>query len=229
MPPDEPPTYRHPPINPAWLGLITEPIIDPARKVVDPHHHLWDRDGQTYLLPDLEADLGSGHDVVATVFLQCHWAYRESGPEAMRPVGETEWVRDTTAAANRPGSPRRPCAGIVGFADLTLGDVVEDVLHAHIEAGGGRFRGVRQTTAREETFRASVAPVPPAGLMGSDAFRRGVARLGTLGLSFDAWLFHTQTEELVALARAFPELPIVVNHLGAPLGMRPLAATSATP
>lgn len=215
----EAPLYRHPAVDPTWLGQVVEKIIDPGRPIVDPHHHLWSRDDQVYLLPEFQADLGTGHNVVATVYLQCHWAYRENGPETLRPVGETAWVRDATAAGNQPGSARRPCAGIVGFADLALGDGVEEVLTAHLEAGGGRFRGIRQTTAREETFRASVAPVPPAGLMLSDAFCCGIARLGKLGLSFDAWLFHTQLDELVELAARFPAQPIVINHIGGRLAI----------
>ncbi len=119
---DEPPLYRHPVPDPAWLDLRREPILDPARRVVDPHHHLWRRDDQTYLLPEFLEDLGSGHDVAATVFVQCHWAHRPDGPEALRPVGETEAVRRIAEEADARGGRTRVCAGIVGFADLALGD-----------------------------------------------------------------------------------------------------------
>ena len=47
---------------------------------------------------------------------------------------------------------------------------------------------------------------------------RGFAKLGELGLSFDAWLYHPQLDDVVDLARSFPDQPIVVNHVGGPLG-----------
>ena len=54
-------------------------------------------------------------------------------------------------------------------------------------------------------------------------FRRGLAALGRAGLSFDAWLYHPQIPELAALARAQPDVPIVLDHLGGPLGIGPYA------
>ena len=211
--------FQHPVPNPAWLGLVREDIIDPSLPIIDPHHHLWERDGQPYFLDELLADTSSGHNIVATVFLQCGWAYRAHGPESLRPVGETEFVRKIADEADRRSTPTKVCAGIVGFADLTLGDAVDEVLGAHIQAADGRFRGIRHLTAREETFWASIAPPPPARTMGTDAFRRGFARLRPHGLSFDAWLYHTQIPELTALARAFPDTPIVLNHIGGRLGI----------
>ncbi|MBI3993619.1 MAG: amidohydrolase family protein, partial [Candidatus Lambdaproteobacteria bacterium] len=61
------------------------------------------------------------------------------------------------------------------------------------------------------------------GLMAEARFRAGFAKLRTHGLTFDAWLFHPQLPELTALARAFPEQPIVLNHVGGPLGVGPHA------
>jgi predicted TIM-barrel fold metal-dependent hydrolase len=114
--------------------------------------------------------------------------------------------------------PTRVCAGIVGHADLRLGARVEAVLQAHLRAGGGRFRGIRHITAWDESVRrATNAPQP--GLLGDATFREGFARLAPLGLSFDAWLYHPQIGELTALARAFPDTPIVLNHVGGPLAI----------
>ncbi|HYZ61423.1 MAG TPA: amidohydrolase family protein [Acetobacteraceae bacterium] len=211
--------FTHPVPNPAWLGLVTEDIIDPALPIIDPHHHLWERDGQPYFLDELLADTGTGHNIVATVYLQCGWAYRQQGPEHLKPVGETEFVRSVAEQAERRGARTKACAGIVGFADLNLGDAVDEVLEAHIEAAGGRFRGIRHLTAREETFWASIAPPPPSGMMRTDAFRRGFARLRPHGLSFDAWLYHHQIPELTALARAYSDTPIVLNHVGGRLAI----------
>lgn len=216
------PVFHHPSPNPAWLAQHSEAALDPTLPIIDPHHHLWHRKGEeAYYLDGLLADLNSGHNVVATVFLQCMWAYRTTGPEALRPVGETEFVAGIAEEAKRRGTSTKVCAGIVGFAELNLGGAVEEVLDAHIAAAGGRFRGIRHLTARSEHFIASIAEPPPARMMESDTFRDGFSRLAKFGLSFDAWLYHTQIPELTSLARAFPETPIVLNHFGGPLGIGP--------
>ena len=217
---DDLPHIPHVDLNPAWLARYTEEALDPALPIVDPHHHLWDRGGG-YLLDELLADTGTGHNVKATVFVQCGYAYRPSGPEALRPVGETEFVAGVAQEAERRKLPIRICAGIVGAADLALGDKVEEVLNAHVAAGTGRFRGIRHITARHEEFNASLLGRPPARQMADANFRKGFARLAALGLTFDAWLYHTQIPELTDLAQAFPHAPIVLNHVGGPLGVGP--------
>ena len=221
MPEMPPLVLSHPTPNPAWLARLTEDVLEPDLPIVDPHHHLWNHHGNTYFLDQLMADLNTGHNVVATVFLQCFWAYRETGPDAMKPVGETEFVASVAAEAKRRGIATRVCAGIVGYADLTLGDDVGAVLDAHIAAGAGHFRGIRHITARHPRFLASMSTPPGFGVMGSPAFRKGFTQLGKRGLSYDAWLYHTQVAQLVDLARAFPDVPICLNHVGGPLGVGP--------
>jgi predicted TIM-barrel fold metal-dependent hydrolase len=217
----QPLLVEHPSPDLAWLAKLREDIIDPDLPIVDPHHHLWDRPNGKYYLDELLADLNAGHNVVATVFLQCFWAYRTTGPEELRPVGETEFVASVADEAERRNVPQRVCAAIVGHADFRIGERVDAVLEAHIAAAGGRFRGIRQVTARHPDILASIATPPPFGLMGDPAFRAGFARLGTYGLSFDAWLYHTQLGELLDLARAFPAIPMVINHVGGPIGVGP--------
>jgi predicted TIM-barrel fold metal-dependent hydrolase len=212
---------QHPEPNLAWLGRLHEDILEPDLPIVDPHHHLWDRPGNRYYLDELLADTTAGHNILATVFLQCYWAYRTTGPEEMGPVGETEFVASVAAEAERRKSPVRVCAAIVGHADLRLGEPVDAVLEAHIAAAGGRFRGIRHVTARHPDLLASIAEPPPLGLMGDAQFRAGFARLAKHGLSFDAWLYHTQLDELLDLAKAFPDIPVVINHVGGPLGVGP--------
>jgi hypothetical protein len=130
----------------AWHARAApEPIIEPALPIVDAHHHLWEIAGHRYLLHDLLADLGSGHNVVATVFNECHAMYRAHGPAEMRPVGEVEFCAGVAAMSDSGQyGATHICAGIVGFADLTLGDRVAPVLEAEMAAGGGRGGGVRQ-------------------------------------------------------------------------------------
>jgi predicted TIM-barrel fold metal-dependent hydrolase len=214
------PKITHARLNPVWLAQHHEEILEPALRIIDPHHHLWEREGG-YFLDELLADTGSGHNVVATVFLQCGYGYRTTGAEELKPVGETVFVQGVAKEAERRKLRTRVCAGIVGAADLALGDKVEPVLKAHVEAGGGRFKGIRHITARHDEFNASLLPRPPARQMADPAFRKGFARLDAMGLTFDAWLYHTQIPELIDLARAFPQAPIVLNHVGGPLGVGP--------
>ena len=214
------PLIRHLHLDPAWLAAYTEAAIDPGREIVDPHHHLWEREGG-YLLDELMADLGSGHRIVATVYAQCGYAYRTDGPAELRPVGETAFVAGVARAAAARGEATQVCAGIVGYADMELGDAVEPVLQAHVEAGEGRFRGIRHITANDPGFNASLLGRPPADLLQRPGFRRGLARLQAMGLSYDAWLYHPQIPQLVELARAMPQLPIVLNHVGGPLDVGP--------
>jgi L-fuconolactonase len=218
------------PPDPAWLAKAApEPILEPDLAVVDTHHHLWDMPGYRYLLDELLADLGqsdkSGHNVVATVFNECHSMYRASGPAEMRPVGEVQFCAGVAAMSDsgRYGATRI-CAGVVGYADLTLGDRVAGVLEAEIAAGAGRFRGVRHGAAWDPDPIIGNSPVAGGpGLYRRDDFRAGMARLVKLGLSLDAWLFHTQIADLVDLARAFPAANIVLCHMGGPLGYGPYA------
>jgi len=192
------PTNPFPPVRPDWLARRVEPIIDPDYPVVDPHHHLFDSPMWRYRFDDFLQDLNTGHNVIATVFAECGAMYKAAGPEARRPLGETEYVTGVAVMADsgRYG-PTRICAGIVGHADLTLGARIADVLEAHIVAGGGRFRGIRHISVYDASpaIRCTMH-LPPAGLLGQSSFREGFARLAPLGLSFDAWLYHTQLPEL---------------------------------
>jgi L-fuconolactonase len=207
------------PIRQEWLRQWREEILEPELPIVDPHHHLWDRGGWRYLLHELLEDLNSGHRIIATVFLQCRSMYKAAGSEELRPVGETEFVNGIAAMSASGGfGPTRVCAGIVGFADMRLGARARDVLEAHIRAGGGRFRGIRHTTAWDaDSSVVNPANVAPPGLMADEAFREGLKTLTSLGLSFDAWLYHPQIDELTDLARALPDTRIVLNHVGGPL------------
>src|SRR3954447_17596337 len=198
------------PVRQEWLDRWQEEILDPDLPIVDPQHHLWDRPGWRYLIDELLADLNSGHNIIATVFLQCRSMHRASGPEAFRPVGETEFVNGVAAMSASGGyGPAKICAGIVGHADLRLGERARDVLEAHIRAGGDRFRGIRHITAYDaDPTLMNPAYSPPPGLMFDKTFREGFACLAPLNLSFDAWLYHPQIGDVTALAQAFPATQI---------------------
>ena len=214
------------PPDTAWLAKAPpEPVLDPDLPIIDAHHHLWERAAdQRYLLHEFLQDAYSpGHRVEATVFVQCHAMYRATGPEEMKPVGETEFVAGIAAMSESGGyGPARVAAGIVGFADLTLGDRVAPVLEALVRAGGGRFRGIRHSGAWDaDPIIGNGCPYPH--LFEREDFRAGLRRLTTMDLSFDLWCFHPQLEEAVALARAFPETRFILGHCGGPLGYGPYA------
>jgi predicted TIM-barrel fold metal-dependent hydrolase len=209
------------PVRRDWLDRRKEAILEPELAIIDPHHHLWDRPGDRYLLDELLTDTGSGHNILATVFVQARAMLRATGPAELRPVGETEFVNGVAAmSASGIYGKTRHCAGIVGHADLTLGSRVAGVLEAHQRAGGDRFRGIRHISAWDaDASIANPAYAPPRGLLADSSFREGFAVLARLGLSFDAWLYHPQIDELADLARAFAETPIVLDHVGGPVGI----------
>lgn len=198
-------------------------ILDPGREIVDSHHHLWWGAGRggDYLLADLWADTGSGHRVTRTVFVECGTGYRATGPEHLRPVGETEVVA-TIAEASASGDGAT-VAAIVAHADLTLPlDVLDEVLDAHEEAGGGRFRGIRDALASAPPGAAlTFTGRAPPGKARDVAFRRGLVHLGERGLTYDTWHFHVQNRDFLDLARSAPGTTLVLDHFGTPLGVGP--------
>ena len=209
-----------------WLAGRHEVAIDPDRPIIDPHHHLWDREGSTYLAAELGRDARASHNITHTVFVECSSAYDEGTSVALSPVGETRFAAEQARQAQATGGPT--IAGIVGHADLSLGDAVEDVLIHHEQAGAGLFRGIRHGT--NWSPHAAVKNghhEPRPSLLLDQGFQAGVARLAHMGFSFDAWLYFDQLHELADMARAVPECAVVVDHLGGPLGIGPHAAARA--
>ena len=217
-----------------------EDILDPDLPIVDPHHHLWDlrplvpafpeprhafieaiAGAAYYTFDALHADTHSGHNIVATVFMECGAFYDAARDDALKPVGEVEFVNGVAAqGASGLYGDYRPCAGIVGHADLTRGDAVKPVVEALLAAGNGRFKGIRHAGAWDADPDVLGPPFhAPEGLYGSDAFRAGFAAYSEYGLTFDAWLLEPQLGELLDLARAFPEQQIVLDHCGTPLNI----------
>ena len=191
----------HLPVRQDWLDRRREAIIEPELPIVDPHHHLVDRPKTgRYLLPDLLADIGSsqrsqaspdavsassagarsGHKITATVYLEWLSMYRAAGSAELRPVGEVEFANGVAAmAASGTYGKTQVCAGIVGYADLAQGAPVEKVLEAMIEAGGGRFRGIRFITASHPDQAVWGSPIdPPRGAIAGPEGARGLCPAG---------------------------------------------------
>ena len=200
--------------------LTAEAALEPNLPICDPHHHLRERPNERYFLEEFIQDTSTGHNIVATVCVENRAQYRNLGPETMKPVGETEFFDSVGArAAAHPKPATAVAAGIVGHADLSLGEAVSEVLEAHLLASPNRFRGIRHSTTWDES--KSIRSDARRGLLADSTFRRGFACLQRYDLSFDAWLYHPQLPELVELARAFPAVTIVLDHIGGPLGVGP--------
>ncbi|MGE0486312.1 MAG: amidohydrolase [Gammaproteobacteria bacterium] len=210
-------------VRPSWLAQVEEEVLDPGRRIVDPHHHFFVPGGAfpAYDLADLWSDTDT-HGIAKTVFLQCWEGYRTDGPEELRCLGETEWVASIAAEAAREPA-RAQIAGIVGSCEMRLGAAVRPILEAHV-AASPLFRGIRQAAAWDADEGLFSMPGMSDGALYDDAgFRAGAAVLAAMDLSLDAYHYHTQNPALLRLARALPQLPIVLNHLGTPLGVGPYA------
>ena len=208
----------------AWLAKRpTEAALQPELPIIDPHHHFWDVPNRgRYFLPELLADIGGGHNIISTVFLECQAMYRKDGPPAMAPVGEVEFVNGISAmSASGNYGPCRVAEAIIGHANLTLGASVRDVLEAQLAVGGGRFRGIRYGVSwdADQSVSRFASRVVPPHLVRDATFREGFAQLAKLGLSFESWQYHPQLSDAVDLARAFPDTTIILNHVGGVLGV----------
>ena len=200
-----------------WLAMLQEDVLEPALPIIDPHHHLWLRSGYTYLMPELAADLASGHNIIATVYAECHSMYRKDGADGQRSLGETEFVRGQAAMSNSGEfGNARACDVMFGNVDLTLGGAVEPILEQHIEASGGRFRGVRLSSGWHADDKIGNVAAQPQLLL-DPRVNEAVAVVKRLGLSLDCWLYHPQIDEVAQLADAHPDLTIILNHVGSPI------------
>src|SRR5580765_3428805 len=191
--------------NHDWLAQTIEPALEPDLPICDPHHHLWDqntaRTAARYLIDEIVADVSAGHNIVSTVFIECGAMFKQDGPEALRPVGETEFVNGIAAmSASGLYGKTRIAAGIIGTANLRLGAAWDP----------------NQAVPSHRTN-------PGQGLLLRDDFRVGFKQLAPRKLTFEAWLYHHQIPDVTSLARAFPSTTIILNHFGGPLGIGPYA------
>lgn len=212
-----------------WLDQSRENVIDPDVPIIDAHHHLWHGYGKPvpwqpdYWHAEHGEDIKDGHNITATVFIECGYRYADDAAPALRPVGETRAINAyADQFSEATGSPCKAAAAIVGFADMTLGKNVDATLEAHLEAAPQRFRGIRQITPWDPSPEVRYPGFQiEEGLLLSDAFLAGFSRLQKYNLSFDAWLFHPQIPEVAELAKQFPETTIILDHFGGPIGVGP--------
>lgn len=214
--------YRYPPPNQEWLSRHVEDVLDPRLPIIDAHHHLWIEHGVPYLGPEIVADVGDGHAIGATVFVQANYNYRDDLPAHLAPIGETEAAAAISRECAASGCPTKVASAIVAHADLMLGERLAEVLDAHEAAGQGAFRGIRHSTSRDPHFPEGIVVRPaPEGLLGDAAYRAGMATLAARGISYDAMLYSSQIGELTSAARVLPDLSIVLDHIGCIIGVGP--------
>ena len=199
-----------------------EPILEPDLPIIDSAHHLFDRPALRYMFDDYLADVRAGHKIVASIYVETLAFARSDGPELLRPLGEVEFANGIGAmSASGAYGDCRICAAIVGFADLRFGEEVGQLLDQALALAPERFRGVRQITieaASDAPFRY-VTNRPAPGLMRHPKFHAGLREVARRGLTFDAAAFHHQLDDVAELADKFPDLPIVLNHVGQGLAM----------
>jgi len=212
----------------AWLSQRREQALEPDLPIIDPHHHFWDQPHRGhYLLPELLDDIGGGHNIVSTVFLECRAMYRKDGPREMAPLGEVEFVAGLAAqSASGNYGPCRVAEVIIGGGDLSFGaKAVRELMEAEIVAAGGRLRGMRHGVAWDANPAISnfASRNVPLHQVMDPKFREGFAQLAPLGLSFESWQYHPQLPDAIDLARSFPDTTIILNHVGGVLGVGPYA------
>jgi predicted TIM-barrel fold metal-dependent hydrolase len=220
-----------------------ETALDPELPIIDTQHHFWlipesmvahMRAGSDltsralakvydtharYLFDDLVKDIGSGHNIRATIYVESHTLYRSKGPAHLKSLGEVEFVNGCAAmSASGFFGDTEICAGIISNVDLSLGDAAEEVLHAHMRAGGERYRGIRSTTIYDED-PAIVGGIGAPHRLADPEFRKGFRLLEPLGLTFDSVVFEPQLPDVIDLARSFPGTQIILNHVGFPIGV----------
>jgi len=218
--------YREDAALKAWLTKRpAEAALEPELPIIDPHHHFWDMPHRGhYLLRELLADIGGGHNIVSTVFLECRAMYRKDGPREMAALGEVEFVTGIAAMSASGGyGPCRVAEGIIGGGDLSVGARVRELLEAEIRAAGGRLRGLRHGVAWDEheaVYKYASRKVP-LHQVADPKFREGLAQLAPLGLSFESWQYHPQLPDALDMMRAFPGTTFILNHVGGILGVGP--------
>ena len=201
-----------------WLAQSPEETLEPELPICDPHHHFWVARPepvhyQKYLLPELAADVGSGHNVRSTVFIEVRCEYRQDGSDEMKPVGEVEYIQtiaDASAAGNH--GPTQAAAAIIGHADLKLAKGVRPVLEAMQAASPNRFRGVRHSVGWDESPELANRDIK--GALATDGYRAGAKVMEGMGLVLENSLYFHQLSELADFARSVPDLTIVLNHIG---------------
>ena len=210
-------------VNEDWLNLKREHPLYPDLPIIDPHHHLWDVGFGKYYVEELLNDINtSGHNIKATVYIMSSSntkIYSKEGPEEYKTLREIEFATKEGKRSDLiPNNNVKVNASIVGSLDLTHGNKLKPVIEKGIEVSEGRLKGIRMLLASHKDPRIiSGAVKSDLGLMLHPNFIEGAKCLQDAGLSLDFWIYHTQLLEMERIAKALPDLNIILNHIGGPI------------
>jgi len=213
----------HLPVRQEWLNQHIEDPILPNFPIIDPHHHLWDVGFGRYYIEELLEDINSsGHNIEATVYIMSSSntkIYAKDGLKEFKPLTEIEFATSEGKRADLiPDNKVKVNASIVGSVDLTFGSKLEPVLEKAINISEGRLKGIRMLLASHSDPRISSGAVKSdLGLMLHPNFIDGAKCIQNADLSLDFWIYHTQLNEMEKIARALPDLTIILNHVGGPI------------
>jgi L-fuconolactonase len=213
----------HLPVRQEWLNQLIEDPILPNIPIIDPHHHLWDVGFGRYYIEELLEDINSsGHNIVSTVYIMSSSntkIYSKDGLEEFKPLTEIEFATSEGKRADLiPNNRVKVNASIVGSVDLTYGNKLQPVLEKAVNISEGRLKGIRMLLASHTDPRISSGAVKSdLGLMLHPNFIDGAKCVQDANLSLDFWIYHTQLNEMEKIARALPDLTIILNHIGGPI------------
>ena len=213
----------HLPVRQEWLNQLIEDPILPNIPIIDPHHHLWDVGFGRYYIEELLEDINSsGHNILSTVYIMSSSntkIYSKDGLEEFKPLTEIEFATSEGKRADLiPNNRVKVNASIVGSVDLTYGNKLQPVLEKAVNISEGRLKGIRMLLASHTDPRISSGAVKSdLGLMLHPNFIDGAKCIQDANLSLDFWIYHTQLNEMEKIARALPDLTIILNHIGGPI------------
>lgn len=147
---------------------------------------------------------------MGTMYVECGWK-TPCVEQCMEPAGEVDMVQ----AEHR----RHPsvCQAMVAFADLNLGKKVEPLLKRYQE--NPFVKGIRHALWYTNDADLNFNSHANKETARSPAFREAFGLLRKHGLVYDSWVSHENLDDLVDLAKSFPDQPIVCDHIGFPLGI----------
>ena len=221
-------------VNLEWLRRVVEEVIDPSQRIIDPHHHLWQKTtGDTpnvrrhrlynYMLEEFWEDTSSGHNVTDSVYIECSEFFWNSKDEHFNPLGETEYIKNLSQISCK-NTEKTSISGIIGHANLLLGKNANEILDRHVEIGGNLFKGIRHAGSWDSNTDINNSHHnPPRDMYLINEFLEGIKLLSAKELVFEAWQYHHQLPQVTNLARKNPDLIIVLNHFSGPLGVGPYA------
>lgn len=184
--------------------------------LIDAHHHFWDPalnyypwlcdsdrpphrygDHQSIAHPYLPVDYRrdtAAFTLAGSVYIEADWDPRD-------PVGEMRYIAGLRQQSGLP-------TVAVGKAWLDQADAQHTLEQL---SAFGFVRGIRHKP------RANDAPADTAaGGMADPAWRRNYGLLARYGLHFELQTPFWHLHEAAALARDFPDTPLIINHAGMP-------------